>query len=40
MIILPLMKLPIKYGSKETNQNTEAHSDNNSRIQNTSNKNN
>lgn len=40
MIILPLMKLPIIYGSNETNQNSEAHSDNSSRFQNTSNENN
>lgn len=40
MIILPLMKLPIIYGSNETNQNSEAHSDNSSRAQNTSNENN
>lgn len=40
MIILPLMKLPIIYGSNETNQNSEAHSDNSSRSQNTSNENN
>ena len=40
MIILPLMKLPIIYGSNETNQNSEAPSDNSSRFQNTSNKNN
>ena len=30
MIILPLMKLPIIYGSNETNQNSEAPSDNTS----------
>ena len=36
MIILPLMKLPIIYGSNETNQNSEAPSDNSSRFQNTS----
>jgi vancomycin resistance protein YoaR len=40
MIILPLMKLPIIYGSNETNQNSEAPSDNSSRAQNTSNENN
>ena len=40
MIILPLMKLPIIYGSNETNQNSEAPSDNSSRFQNTSNENN
>ena len=40
MIILPLMKLPIIYGSNETNQNSEAPSDNSSRSQNTSNENN
>jgi vancomycin resistance protein YoaR len=40
MIILPLMKLPIIYGSNETNQNSEAHSDNSSKSQNTSNENN
>ncbi len=40
MIILPLMKLPILYGSNETNQNSEAPSDNSSRFQNTSNENN
>lgn len=40
MIILPLMKLPIIYGSNETNQNSEALSDNSSKSQNTSNKNN
>ena len=40
MIILPLMKLPIIYGSNETNQNSEAHSDNSSKSQNTSNVNN
>lgn len=34
------MKLPIIYGSNETNQNSEAHSDNSSRSQNTSNENN
>ena len=34
MIILPLMKLPIIYGSNETNQNSEAPSDNSSRFQN------
>lgn len=34
------MKLPIIYGSNETNQNSEAHSDNSSRFQNTSNENN
>ncbi len=39
MIILPLMKLPIIYGSNETNQNSEAPSDNSSRFQNTSNEN-
>lgn len=40
MIILPLMKLPIIYGSNETNQNSEAPSDNSSKSQNTSNVNN
>ncbi len=40
MIILPLIKLPIIYGSNETNQNSEAPSDNSSRFQNTSNENN
>lgn len=40
MIILPLMKLPIIYGSNETNQNSEAPSDNSSRFQNTSNEDN
>lgn len=40
MIILPLMKLPILYGSNETNQNSEAPSDNSSKSQNTSNENN
>ena len=40
MIILPLMKLPIIHGSNETNQNSEAPSDNSSRAQNTSNENN
>ena len=40
MIILPLMKLPILYGSNETNPNSEAPSDNSSRFQNTSNENN
>lgn len=40
MIILPLMKLPIIYGSNETNQNSEAPSNNSSRFQNTSNENN
>lgn len=40
MIILPLMKLPIIYGPNETNQNSEAPSDNSSRFQNTSNENN
>ena len=40
MIILPLMKLPIIYGSNETNQNSEALSDNSSKSQNTSNENN
>jgi VanW family protein len=34
------MKLPIIYGSNETNQNSEAPSDNSSRAQNTSNENN
>lgn len=34
------MKLPIIYGSNETNQNFEAPSDNSSRFQNTSNENN
>lgn len=34
------MKLPIIYGSNETNQNSEALSDNSSKSQNTSNKNN
>ena len=34
------MKLPILYGSNETNQNSEAPSDNSSRFQNTSNENN
>ena len=34
------MKLPIIYGSNETNQNSEAPSDNSSRSQNTSNENN
>ena len=34
------MKLPIIYGSNETNQNSETHSDNSSRFQNTSNENN
>lgn len=34
------MKLPIIYGSNETNQNSEAPSDNSSRFQNTSNENN
>lgn len=33
------MKLPIIYGSNETNQNSEAPSDNSSRFQNTSNEN-
>ena len=33
------MKLPILYGSNETNQNSEAPSDNSSRFQNTSNEN-
>lgn len=40
MIILPLMKLQIIYGSNETNQNSEAPSDNSSKSQNTSNVNN
>ena len=40
MIILPLMKLPIIYGSNETNQNSEIPSDNSSKSQNTSNENN
>lgn len=40
MIILPLMKLPIIYGSNETNQNSEVPSDNSSKSQNTSNENN
>ena len=40
MIILPLMKLPIIYGSNETNQNSETSSDNSSKSQNTSNENN
>ena len=34
------MKVPIIYGSNETNQNSEAPSDNSSRFQNTSNENN
>ena len=34
------MRLPIIYGSNETNQNSEAPSDNSSRFQNTSNENN
>lgn len=40
MIIPPLMKLTIIYGSNGTNQNSEAPSDNSSKSQNTSNVNN
>mgnify|MGYP003303141830 FL=1 len=40
MIILPLMKLTIIYGSNGTNKNSEAPSDNSSKSQNTSNVNN